>query len=144
MFTAKALASASTEFPIVTGKAAKPFGFTLIELLVVLTIIGSLLTIVAPRFLGQIDHAQESVLRENLYALRSTIDKYYSDKGAYPATLEVLVQERYLRQIPVDPMTGRSDSWKIITSPEQSLPGVVDVRSGASGNAVDGSQYGDW
>lgn len=123
----------------------KTRGFTLIELLVVLTIIGSLLTIVAPRFLHQVDRAKETVLRENLYGMRVAIDKYYSDKGAYPATLETLVRERYLRQIPRDPITDRSDSWKVVMSSDVQAPGVVDVKSGASGgSSADGSRYGEW
>ena len=85
----------------------------LLELLVVLAIIGSLLTIVAPRFFQQIDRGKEAVLRENLYALRSSIDRYYSDKGSYPPSLESLGQERYLRQVPRDPATDRTDTWSI-------------------------------
>lgn len=119
-------------------------GFTLIELLVVLAIIGSLLTLVAPRFFQQIDRGKETVLRENLYALRSSIDQYYSDKGSYPVSLEGLVQERYLRQIPRDPITDRADSWQIVPSANPQTPGVVDVKSGAAGNALDGSRYGEW
>lgn len=127
-----------------TGKNKSAPGFTLIELLVVLTIIGCLLTIVAPRFIGQIDHAEESVLRENLYALRSTIDKYYSDKGTYPPSLDALVQTRYLRQIPVDPMTGQSNSWKTTLSQDPDQPGIIDVHSSAAGNSSDGGRYAEW
>ena len=122
----------------------KTRGFTLIELLVVLAIIGSLLTIVAPRFFQQIDRGKEAVLRENLYALRSSIDKYYSDKRSYPPSLESLVQERYLRQVPRDPVTDRTDTWMLVQSADPHAPGVVDVKSGSTGQALDGSRYGEW
>lgn len=132
------------ESPIVNGKRERTEGFSLIELLVVLTIISLLMTIVAPRFIGQISRAEESVLRENLYALRSTIDKYHADKGTYPPSLAALVESKYLRHIPTDPLTGKSDSWEIITSQDPAYPGIVDIRSGATGNAADGSRYGEW
>lgn len=122
----------------------KQRGFTLIELLVVLAIIGSLLTIVAPRFFHQVDRANEAVLRENLYALRSSIDNYYSDKGHYPISLEDLIRDRYLRQLPIDPLTEKPTTWKAISSKDPQQPGIMDVKSGAPGSALDGSPYAEW
>lgn len=119
-------------------------GFTLIELLVVLTIIGSLLTIVAPRFFQQMDKGREAVLRQNLYALRSSIDKYYGDKGAYPAELRTLVTAHYLREIPVDPITNSNGTWQLTYSADIQEPGIADIHSGATGNAIDGTRFSDW
>ncbi|HCT41122.1 MAG TPA: type II secretion system protein G [Moraxellaceae bacterium] len=119
-------------------------GFTLIELLVVLTIIGSLLTIVAPRFFQQMDKGREAVLRQNLYALRSSIDKYYGDKGAYPAELRTLVTAHYLREIPVDPFTSSNQTWQLTRSADTDNPGIADIHSGATGAALDGTRLADW
>jgi len=119
-------------------------GFTLIELLVVLAIIGSLLTIVAPRFFQQMDKGREAVLRQNLYAVRSSIDKYYGDRGNYPSELRTLVSEHYLRDIPVDPMTERNDTWQLTRSADTETPGIADIHSGATGNAIDGTRFSDW
>ncbi len=119
-------------------------GFTLIELLVVLTVTALLLSIVAPRFMRQTETAKEAVLRENLASLRSAIDQYYADKGKYPDRLEVLVESRYLRKIPVDPVTNQSTSWRAETMLEDNSLVVYDVRSGAPGTAQDGSTYASW
>jgi general secretion pathway protein G len=120
-------------------------GFTLIELLVVLTIVALLLTIAAPEFLSNVNKAKEAVLKEDLFALRDAIDKYYSDKGAYPSTLDDLVAGKYLRRIPVDPMTDSAATWTAVASPQQSeSPGVMDIRSGALGKSRDGSAFTTW
>jgi general secretion pathway protein G len=118
-------------------------GFTLIELLVVLAIIALLLTIAVPRYFGSLDKSKEAVLKENLYQLRSALDKFYGDKGKYPETLDALVSERYLRSLPRDPITESSATW-IIVPPNDSRQGVYDVKSGAPGRATDGSNYADW
>lgn len=119
-------------------------GFTLIELLVVLAILALLLTLAVPRYFSGVDRAKEAVLKQDLAATRETIDKFYADQARYPATLEELVERKYLRAIPVDPITESAATW-IIVPPAGDLPGgVYDLHSGAPGNAIDGTLYGDW
>lgn len=122
----------------------KQVGFTLIELLVVMTIIATLLTFAAPRYIGSVDKSKEAVLRENLTVLRDALDKHYSDSGKYPATLEELVTHKYLRKIPIDPVTDSDRTWIVIPPDDAQKGGVFDVHSGASGRARDGSSYRDW
>jgi len=118
-------------------------GFTLIELLVVMAALGLLLAITVPRYTEHVDRAREVVLRQNLAAVRESIDKFYADRGRYPAALQELVQSRYLRQIPLDPVSDRSDTWVLIP-PKGTSTGVFDLRSGAPGTARDGSPYASW
>lgn len=125
-------------------RSGRGFGFTILELLVVLAIIGTLLSLAAPRYFGGIDKAKESVLRENLGVLRSTLDRYYADLGVYPQSLEELVGRRYLRRIPDDPMTGSAETWIVVEAADRNKGVVADVRSGASGRGADGSAYRDW
>ena len=119
-------------------------GFTLIELLVVLAIIATLLTIAVPRYLGSMEKSKEAVLKEDLYQLRDAIGKYYGDRGKYPESLEALAAERYLRKVPVDPVTESSISWLTVPPVDPEKGAVYDVRSGAPGRASDGSAYVDW
>lgn len=119
-------------------------GFTLIELLVVMAIVGLLLSIVAPRMMNQTDQARDTALKQNLSSLRLAIDRYKADRGEYPLALESLVEERYLRRIPQDPVTGRTDTWIVVTLEEGGSPRLYDVHSGAEGNARDGTPYRDW
>ncbi|WP_034303819.1 type II secretion system protein [Herbaspirillum sp. RV1423] len=119
-------------------------GFTLIELLVVMAIIATLLSLAAPRYIGNVDKAKESVLRENLSTLRDVIDKFYGDTGKYPQTLDDLVSHKYLRKIPLDPMTDSNRTWMIVAPENSDLGGVFDVRSGSSSRARDGTLYRDW
>ena len=128
------------EFRIVNGKQHR--GFTLIELLVVLAIMASLLTLVVPRYFQQTDRAQETVLKHNLVAVRDGIDKFFADTGRYPANLDELVSKKYLRELPLDPITGKRDSW-IIVAPETGS-GVYDLKSGAEGTSNDGTLYSSW
>ncbi len=116
-------------------------GFTLIEMLVVLAIVALLLTIAAPRYFGSLARSKDVVLEENLKVLRMTLDKYYADKGHYPESLDELVQQKYLRAIPVDPITESKQSWIVLPSQNSDLKGIADVKSGASGLAHDGRQY---
>lgn len=119
-------------------------GFTLIELLVVLTILATLLTIAAPRYFSSIEKSKEATLKQNLATMRETIDKFYGDRGAYPETLDELVTQKYLRKLPVDPITDSNSTW-VIVPPEEGYKGAVyDVKSGAPGAARDGSNYADW
>lgn len=127
---------------MVSTMHARRGGFTLIELLVVMAIIATLLSIAVPRYFGSIDKAKEVALRENLQVLRAGIDRYYGDKGVYPAQLADLVAHRYFRAVPVDPVTESSSSWQPVSSPDPDKPGVADIRSGAMGKTHDGVPYG--
>ena len=119
-------------------------GFTLIELLVVMSIIAVLLTIAVPRYFHSVEKSKESVLRQNLTMTRQTIDKYFSDNGKYPDTLEDLVTKRYLRTLPYDPITESFTSWLIIAPVSADKGSVFDIKSGAPGQALDGTAYKDW
>src|SRR5262245_60278434 len=121
-----------------------PRGFTLVELLVVLAIIATLLTLAAPRYFSSVDRSKEAVLRENLFQLRDAIDKYHADKGRYPATLEALAVDRYLRRVPLDPVTDSATTWVVVAPADPQQGGVYDVRSGAAGTAIDGSEFSKW
>ncbi len=116
-------------------------GFTLIELLVAMAIIAALLSVAAPRYIGNIDRSKEAVLRENLATLRDVLDKYYADNGVYPPTLAILVERRYLRRIPEDPVTGSSRTWVIVPPPNPEQGVIFDVRSSAQGTTRDGVPY---
>jgi general secretion pathway protein G len=118
-------------------------GFTFVELMVVLAIIAVLLTIALPRYFSGLERAQEAVLKEDLFTIREAIDDYYVDKGQYPSSLSSLVEERYLRAIPVDPITDTDESWIVLGLPDNPVV-VYDVRSGAVGEASDGSLYYEW
>lgn len=118
-------------------------GFTLIELLVVLAIIATLLTLAAPRYFQHVERSKEAVLKENLATVRDAIDKYHADSGAWPATLEALAERRYLRAVPVDPITERADTWQVVPPPGGES-GVYDLRSGAEGVGLDGRPYAEW
>jgi general secretion pathway protein G len=122
----------------------RPRGFTLIELLVVLAIVATLLMLVAPRMLQHEQSAREAVLRENLLSLRRVIDAFRADTGRYPESLDELVQRRYLRSAPLDPITGSADSWTVLPPPEGEEGQVYEVRSGAPGASREGSAYADW
>lgn len=119
-------------------------GFTLIELLVVMAIIATLLSIVAPRYFNSIEKAKEAVLRQDLKIMRVAIDQYHADLGKYPLDLEELVDERYLRKIPIDPMTESNTTWVVMPSPNEEEEGVYDVHSGHKGRALDGTFYEEW
>jgi len=119
-------------------------GFTLVELLVVMAIIATLLTIAVPRYFNSVEKSKETVLRQNLSLTRGALDKYFGDNGRYPDTLDELVGKRYLRSLPSDPITGDSTTWLIVPPDSPEKGGVFDIRSGAPGNARDGSVYKDW
>jgi general secretion pathway protein G len=119
------------------------FGFTLIELLVVLAVLAILTSVVAPRYLDRMDVARETALRQNLVGLRSSLDQFYRDKGRYPVNLNELVDQRYIRAVPVDPITERADSW-VLLPPKDSSSAVSDVKSGATQLSRDGTSYASW
>ena len=116
-------------------------GFTLIELLVVMAIVATLLTIAVPRYFGSVDKSKEVALKENLQVLRSGIDKFYGDKGVYPASLADLVVHKYFRVVPVDPVTESATTWQAVASLDPDKPGIADIRSGAKGKTRDGVPY---
>jgi general secretion pathway protein G len=119
-------------------------GFTLIELLVVMAIIATLMTIAMPRYFNSLEASREATLRQSLAVLREALDHYYGDTGHYPESLEQLVEQRYLRHAPVDPITERRDAWQLVAPPEGVAGGVADIKSGATGRARDGSLYAEW
>ena len=148
-------------------------GFTLIELLVVLAVLALLLTIATPRYVEHVERARETALRTDLKVMREAIDKFEGDQGRLPATLDELVARRYLKEIPVDPITDKRDTWIVVSATEfeQALiasagtattttstssseqgtstsvtneDSVADVRSGANGKARDGTSFKDW
>ncbi len=125
-------------------KSGNHGGFTLIELLVVMAIIATLLSIVAPRYFNSIEKAKEAVLRQDLQIMRDAIDQFYVDFDRYPLDLEELVDKRYLRNIPVDPMTESNTTWTEMPSPNEEEDGVYDVNSGFTGRALDGTFYEEW
>ncbi len=116
----------------------------MIELLVVLAIVAVMLTLAIPRYYSQLDQAKESVLRENLRATRDVLDRYYGDTGRYPESLEELVEKRYLRDLPVDPITESSSTWVLVPVPEGYTGNVFDLRSGSPAAAKNGTPYAQW
>jgi general secretion pathway protein G len=127
-----------------SGRCLRSVGFTLIELLVVLTIVALLLTLAAPRFFPNVNRAREVVLKQDLAAVRDALDKYYSDKGAYPKKLDDLVSERYLRKVPIDPITDSAATWIPVAPEHSEASEIFDIKSGAQGNARDGSSFRSW
>jgi general secretion pathway protein G len=124
-------------------------GFTLIELMVVMAIISVLLAIALPIYQKSITRAKESVLRNNLFTLRSMIDEYTIDKQKAPESLSDLVTEGYLRQIPQDPMTGSDGTWRIVMEDtpvggSSNPPGIFDVHSGSDKTSLEGTPYSEW
>lgn len=137
-------------------------GFTLIELLVVMAIIGILAAIGIPQLLKTPIRAKEAALRENLFTFRSCIDQYKADKGKYPESLQTLVDEKYIRKIPIDPVTGSAETWETVQEeaesadtssapapagrggPQEATRGIIDVKSGSDKSAIDGTAYNTW
>ncbi|HRC85860.1 MAG TPA: prepilin-type N-terminal cleavage/methylation domain-containing protein [Thermoanaerobaculia bacterium] len=133
-------------------------GFTLIELIVAVAIIGIIAGILVPNLINRPKRAKEAVLKHNLATLRDVLDQFYGDKGHYPETLEALVEQGYLRTIPLDPITGSRETWQLVYEDEESEegaaetdkpedsagPGIIDVHSGATGNSLDGTPYNEW
>jgi general secretion pathway protein G len=119
-------------------------GFTLIELIVVMAIIALLLSIVAPRYMRSLEKSKEAVLKEDLWVMRDALDKYYGDLGKYPNSLDELVEQKYLRTIPVDPMTDSTTTWQVVPPADPELGAIYNVKSGASGTSAIGTSYSDW
>lgn len=111
----------------------------------VLAIIATLLSLVTPRYFSSIDRAREQSLRHDLIVMRDAIDKFYSDRGRYPDSLDDLVLARYLREVPEDPITERRDSWLLLPPPDPNSKGeLYDIRSGSEDIAADGSLFSEW
>lgn len=119
-------------------------GFTLIELLVVMAIIALLVTLAVPRYFHSVERSKEAVLQTDLRTMRDAIDKYYGDRGKYPDTLEDLVSDKYLRNMPRDPFTDSAATWVAVPPEDPQKGNVYDVKSGASGKARDGTPYSEW
>jgi len=118
--------------------------FTLIELIIVLGILALLLTIAVPRYFAHVERAKEATLRQDLVVMRDAIDKFHGDKGRYPESLDELVTLRYIRSVPVDPITESVTTWKVIPPTNSEAKGAVyDIKSGAEGNGIDGKPFAD-
>ncbi|HTR67615.1 MAG TPA: prepilin-type N-terminal cleavage/methylation domain-containing protein [Terriglobales bacterium] len=128
----------------------RSLGFTLIELMIVISIILILISVAIPAYQQSVIHARESVLRQNLFTLRSVISQYTLDKQKAPQSLDDLVQANYLKQIPIDPMTGSRDTWVVsqeedtLTDPNEQQGGIDDVHSGSEAVSSDGTAYNTW
>ena len=139
---------------LVTASGNRPsrrslLGFTFVELMVVVAIIVILITIAIPVYQKSIIRTKESVLKNNLFTLRQVIDNYTYDKEKAPQSLQDLVTEGYLREVPMDPMTGSNQTWKTILEDttqavDQDQPGIFDVKSGSDKTSLDGTAYADW
>ena len=124
--------------------ARRARGFTLIELLVVLGIVALLLTLAVPRFFPSIDSARDTILADNLRNTRAVIDQFYSDTGRYPDSLEQLVEKKYIRAVPLDPLTESATTWIVVPPEDGSKGAVYTIKSGAPGNDRNGRPYADW
>ena len=124
-------------------------GFTLIELLVVISMISILAAMGVVQYRNSVQRTRETTLRHDLFEMRDVIDQYYADKGKYPSSLDALVSDGYMRKIPVDPISNSTDTWQTVPAEADPAnpsaePGIYDVKSGASGTALDGSSYSEW
>ena len=136
------------ELPIRSGDSPRR-GFTLVELMVVMAVVVILVSIAVPLYQRAVLRAKESVLRSNLFTIRTVIDEFTMDKQRAPQTLDELVSEGYLRQVPLDPITGSNTTWRVImedalASANQNEPGIFDVRSGSDKQSLDGTPYAEW
>ena len=125
------------------------FGFTFIELMIVMAIIAVLMAVALPIYTRSIIRSKESVLKNNLFTMRTVIDEYTYDKQKAPQTLQDLVSDGYLRQVPIDPITGNADSWRLImedatNTVNQTQPGIFDVQSGSDKISLEGTPYSEW
>jgi general secretion pathway protein G len=131
------------------GAITSPRGFTMIELLIVLSLLMILATMGMTQYRSSQTYAKEAVLKTDLFRMREAIDQYYADKGQYPATLDALVSDGYMRKMPEDPFTKSSSSWQAVPAEPDpnnpaAEPGVYDVKSGSDASALDGTKYSEW
>jgi general secretion pathway protein G len=130
----------------VRGAAA---GFTLIELIVVTALIVVLSSVAMVSYQNSVTRAREAVLKEDLFRMRDAIDQYYADKNKWPQSLQDLVTDGYVRELPEDPMTGSADSWQTVAAESDPSntsgdPGIFDVKSGSDRVGLDGTPYTEW
>jgi general secretion pathway protein G len=130
-------------------RAGVQAGFTLIELLIVIALIGILASMGVVQYRNSIQSTKEAILKTDLFRMRDAIDQYYADKTKYPSSLDALVSDGYMRKIPEDPITKSADTWQTVPAEPDpgnpsAEPGIYDVKSGASGTALDGSAFSDW
>ncbi|HYV83319.1 MAG TPA: prepilin-type N-terminal cleavage/methylation domain-containing protein [Pyrinomonadaceae bacterium] len=130
-----------------TGKKLRTTGFTLLELMIVISIIIILASITLPQYQKTIMHTRETVLKDDLRKMRSLIDQFAADKGRLPQSLDELVSEGYMREIPIDPFTGQKD-WALTTGEDpnssEGAQGVTDVHSASADTSTEGNAYSEW
>jgi len=124
-------------------------GFTLIEVLIVITLVTILASVGLATYTNAVRRSREAVLREDLFRMRDAIDQYYADKNKYPSTLQDLVSDGYLREVPKDPMTDSADTWQTENAEPDPAnaaaePGIFNVKSGSEDTSMDGSKYSEW
>ena len=119
-------------------------GYTLIEMLTVIAIMGILAAIAVPSFQKSIVRSREASLRNSLFVLRDVIDQYYGDFGEYPESLEILVEKKYIRQVPMDPITGSIDTWILIAPEGDETTGIYDIHSGSDKISLYSGPYNEW
>jgi general secretion pathway protein G len=137
------------KFKVQRSKFKVVAGFTLIEVLIVITLVAILASVGLATYTNSVRRSREAVLKEDLFRMRDAIDQYYADKNKYPATLQDLVSDGYLREIPKDPITGSADTWQTENAePDPSnaaaAPGIFDVKSGSEETSMDGNKYSEW
>jgi len=133
----------------VPRRAGSDRGWTLIELLVVLSLIMILASLAMNQYKTSIRAAEEAALKSNLFRMRDAIDQYFADKGTYPSSIQTLVSDGYLRDVPMDTITRSKETWTTIAAePDPSRPtaepGIYDVKSGSESVALNGTRYSDW
>jgi general secretion pathway protein G len=133
--------------PVTTLRSQR--GFTLIELLIVIALITILASMGIVQYRNSVQSAKEAILHTDLFRMRDAIDQYYADKTKYPASLDALVSDGYMRKIPEDPITKSADTWQTVPAEPDpgnpsAEPGIYDVKSGATGTGLDGSAFSDW
>lgn len=119
-------------------------GFTLIELLVVLAIVATMLSLAVPRYFNQVDASKEAVLNENLRVTRDVLDRFYGDTGRYPESLQELVDRKYLRGLPMDPIMESTTAWILVPPPDGYLGVVADLHSASTATGKNGTPYVQW
>jgi len=119
-------------------------GFTLIELMVVMTVIALLISIAVPRYFHSVEQAKEATLKQSLNVMRVAIDKFYGDNDRYPTSINELVTKKYIRAVPLDPITESTETWVIQAPSLDTVGAVFDIKSGATGTAKDGTSYAEW